>query len=478
MERGLVLLLPLCLGLLPRGHGQALEVEPPGPAVAVALGGSLQLTCRLACARGAAASVQWRGLDTSLGAVQSDARSSVLAVRNASLSAAGTRVCVGSCGQRTFQSAVQLLVYAFPDQLSMSPAALVPGRGQEVACTAHNVTPIDPDALSFALLLGERELGGVQDLGREEEPLEDEDMLFHVTQRWLLPPLGASAPAALHCQATMKLPGLELSHRRPIPVLHGPAALEPSSTAAQEPPTTAAMEPPSTAAQEPLSTAAQEPPSTATQKPPTMAAMEPPTTATHKSPSMAAQEPPSMAAQEPPTTDAMEPPSTAAQEPPSMAAQEPCTMGTQSSTHYPSSPGPRSWPSLARPCRPEIYQLPAPTDGEARSELLCVAACGSGVAVRWAQAPGGLGAYERREAGPRAWLTPLQAGRAPEGWFRCRLHPGGQMSSLYVVPESRSRPDAAAAAALWPGSSVLALLLLALLAHRLRRRCRSCRSPG
>nr|1GSM_A Chain A, MUCOSAL ADDRESSIN CELL ADHESION MOLECULE-1 [Homo sapiens] len=199
-----------------------LQVEPPEPVVAVALGASRQLTCRLACAdRGA--SVQWRGLDTSLGAVQSDTGRSVLTVRNASLSAAGTRVCVGSCGGRTFQHTVQLLVYAFPNQLTVSPAALVPGD-PEVACTAHKVTPVDPNALSFSLLVGGQELEGAQALGpevqeEEEEPQGDEDVLFRVTERWRLPPLGTPVPPALYCQATMRLPGLELSHRQAIPVL-------------------------------------------------------------------------------------------------------------------------------------------------------------------------------------------------------------------------------------------------------------------
>ncbi|KAL2764097.1 mucosal addressin cell adhesion molecule 1 isoform a precursor, partial [Daubentonia madagascariensis] len=199
---------------------QPLQVEPPEPVVPVALGASRQFTCRLACAGRAA--VQWRGLDTSLGAVQSDAGRSVLTVHNASLSAAGTRVCVGSCGDLTFQQTVQLVVYAFPDQLTVSPAALVPGVDQEVACTAHKVTPVGSDALSFSLLLGDRELEGVQALSppeveEEEEPQEDEDLLFHVTERWLLPPLGTPIPPALYCQATMRLPGLELSHRRAIP---------------------------------------------------------------------------------------------------------------------------------------------------------------------------------------------------------------------------------------------------------------------
>uniref|UniRef100_A0A2K5MU46 Mucosal addressin cell adhesion molecule 1 n=1 Tax=Cercocebus atys TaxID=9531 RepID=A0A2K5MU46_CERAT len=224
MDWGLALLLAGLLGLLQPGQSlqvKPLQVEPPEPVVAVALGASRQLTCRLDCAdRGA--TVQWRGLDTSLGAVQSDAGRSVLTVRNASLSAAGTRVCVGSCGGRTFQHTVRLLVYAFPDQLSISPAALVPGD-PEVACTAHKVMPVDPNALSFSLLLGDQELEGAQALGpeveeeEEEEPQEEEDVLFRVTERWRLPTLATPVLPALYCQATMRLPGLELSHRQAIP---------------------------------------------------------------------------------------------------------------------------------------------------------------------------------------------------------------------------------------------------------------------
>ncbi|XP_058138273.2 LOW QUALITY PROTEIN: mucosal addressin cell adhesion molecule 1 [Dasypus novemcinctus] len=506
MERGLVLLLPLCLGLLQGGRGEPLEVEPPEPAVA--LGGRLELTCRLECPDGQPRSVQWRGLDTSLGSVWSDGHRSVLTVHSASLWAAGTQVCVGSCAAATFQKAVQLLVYAFPDQLSVSPAALTPGREQEVACTALGVMPVDPDALSFSLLLGERELEGAQALGRDEEPLEDEDMLFRVTERWLLPPLGTPAPAALHCQATLTLPGVALSRRQPVPVLHGPAALEPPSTAnlepamatlgppstaAPEPTTTPAMatpeppstagpppsstaapEPPSTAAPEPPSTAGPPPSSTAAPEPPSTAAPEPPSTAGPPPSSTAAPEPPSTAGPEPSTTATQEPPAMAALEPPSMAAPEPSTTAAlqQAPTVDPSSASPP--PSPAGPCHLEIHQSPGPTHRKGRLELLCVAACGVGVAVRWTRAPGGLAAYERREAGPRAWLALPRAGRVPEGWFQCRLHPGDQVASLYVVPRSVSGPDGDVdVATLWTGSSVLGLLLLAFLAHRLRRRCRS-----
>ncbi|XP_055968953.1 mucosal addressin cell adhesion molecule 1 [Sorex fumeus] len=232
MGLGLALSLFFLLGPQQRVSG-LLEVDPPSAEVAVALGGSLQLTCRLACAQpGAVASVRWWGLDTNLGAMRPGAHHSTLSVQNASLAASGTRVCMGSCGRNSFQRAVKLQVFAFPDQLSVSPMALVAGRDREVACTAHNVTPAHPEALSLSLLLGDRKLEGAQALGREEEEelQEFEGTLFRVTERWQLPPLGNPSPPALHCQATMSLPGLELTHLLPIPVLQNPTSPEPPVT--------------------------------------------------------------------------------------------------------------------------------------------------------------------------------------------------------------------------------------------------------
>lgn len=56
--------------------------------------------------------------------------------------------------------------------------------------------------------------------------------------------------------------------------------------------------------------------------------------------------------------------------------------------------------------------------------------------MRWTLAPRGLAAYQRREAGARAWLSALLTDPAPEGWFQCRLEPGGQVASLYVPGRS------------------------------------------
>ncbi|XP_006898089.1 PREDICTED: mucosal addressin cell adhesion molecule 1 [Elephantulus edwardii] len=273
MECGVILLL-LGLGLPLQGHGQSLELDPPEPEVAVALGASQKFTCSLACPDGSATSVQWRGLDISLGSVQTSAGRSVLHIRNASLATAGTRLCVGSCGALTLQRTVQLLVYAFPDQLSVSPATLVPGQDRKVACTAHNVTPVDSSLLSFSLRLEDQELEGAESLGRNEEPLEDEDSFFLVTEHWLLPPLDIPVPAQLYCQATMQLPGLELSHRRAIPVMHSLGTPEPSTSATLEHPTSTSQKPFTSTSQESPMTVVVEPPSTAAPEAPTLISPE------------------------------------------------------------------------------------------------------------------------------------------------------------------------------------------------------------
>ncbi|XP_037360600.1 mucosal addressin cell adhesion molecule 1 [Talpa occidentalis] len=393
MERGLALL-PLLVGLLQpgRGHGGggSLEVEPPE--AAVALGGFLQLTCRLSCSDPAKASVAWKGLDTSLGCVEQAGESSVLTVRNASLADEGTQMCQGSCGNVTHLKTVMIRVFAFPDQLTVSPAVLVARRDQKVACTAHNVTPCDPGSLSFSLLLGNQELEGVQVLGREEEeePQDGEDLLFRVTEHWLLPPFEPPILPTLHCQATMRLPGLELSRRLPIPVL-------PISTS-----------------KEPLVTTSLQ------------------TT--------------------PEQDSSLHPPASTLQPPPSS----------------PWSPGLTPDNSSTGPCHLEIHQSPVPGG----LELLCEATCGTEGTVHWTQAPGGLAAYEWRKAGTRAWLSVQWAKCSPEGWFQCQLDPGGRKTNLYLVPEmcyASTSPD------LWTGSLVLGLLLLALLAYRLRKHCQPAR---
>ncbi|XP_005083487.2 mucosal addressin cell adhesion molecule 1 [Mesocricetus auratus] len=397
MKSSLALLLALAMVPFQLGSGRSLHVDPPEPVVAVPNGTPLQLTCSLPCDNDVAR-VQWHGLDTNLANVQTVPGTSVLSIQGLP-SDSGTRVCVGSCGGQSFQHTVQILVYAFPDQLVVSPKALVPGRDREVSCTAHNIWPAGPNILSFALLLGNQSLEGAQALEaeQEEETQEAEDtMLFQMTQRWLLPSLETLVPPVLYCQVTMKLPNLELTHKRELPVLQSWTSPAPSTSA----------------------------------KPYTLTS--------------------------PHTTEAS-------------------STGLPSYTTLPPTPAhstlsPRTL-SYAGTCRPEILR-----DEESHGwQLLCKAPCGPGVTVHWTLAPGDLAAYHRREAGAQAWLSMPPPGPVPEGWFQCRLDPGGQVASLYVSGQAFSKPYAMVA--LWLGSLALALLALAFLAYRLWKRYRSRPPP-
>ncbi|XP_021497500.1 mucosal addressin cell adhesion molecule 1 isoform X1 [Meriones unguiculatus] len=395
MESSLALLLALAVVPFQLCRCQSLQVDPPAREVAVAMGTSLQLTCNLSCEEGVAR-VHWHGLDTDQGNTQNFPGSSILSVQGL-LSDSGTRVCVGSCGGRSVQYSMQLLVYAFPDQLVVSPESLVPGPDQEVSCTAHNIWPVAPDILSFALLLGEQRLEGVQALEpeqEEEEMQEDEGTpLFRVTQRWLLPSLGTPAPPALYCQATMQVYDLVLTLRKELPVLQGQTSPEAPNTTAE---------------------------------PYTL-------TSSHTAEAVSTGLPRSMTGSPTPAHSAL-----------------------------------GAWNASAAgisPCRPEIRQ-----DLEAGYKLLCEARCEPGVTVRWTLTPGGLTAYHKEEAGAQAWLSMLPPGPIPEGWFQCRLDPGGHVASLYVP--GQVVPNPSSSVALWTGSLVLGLLVLAFLYKQLRKRYR------
>ncbi|KAM7327797.1 hypothetical protein ACRRTK_014164 [Alexandromys fortis] len=387
MESILALLLALAMVPFQPGGGQSLHVDPPEPEVAVARGTSLQLTCSLSCDEDIAR-VQWRGLDTDLGNVQTLPGSSILSIHGM-LTDTGTRMCVGSCGTRTLQHRTMILVYAFPDQLVVSPETLAPGQDREVevTCTAHNIS--GPDRLSFALLLGNQTLEGVraQEPEQEEETQEAEGMpLFRMTQRWLLPSLETPPPPALYCQVTMQLFNLTLTHKMELPVLQ--------SRTSPEPPTTTSTKPYFVTSSRTTETSSTGIPST-----------------------------------------------------------------TLPSTLPHSTLSPRTLNSTGT-CRPEIHQ-----DQEAGWQLLCEARCGPGVTVRWTLAPGDLAAYHKREAGAQAWLSMPPPGPIPEGWFQCRMDPGGQVASLYV--SGQVVPKASSVITLWIGSLVLGLLALAFLAYRL-----------
>ncbi|CAH6779356.1 mucosal addressin cell adhesion molecule 1 [Phodopus roborovskii] len=394
------LLLAMAMVPFQLGSGQFLHVDPPEPVVAVANGTSLQLTCSLPCNK-SVARVQWLGLDTDLANVQTLPGSSILSIQGM-LTDTGMRMCVGSCGGQSSQHSVQILVYAFPDQLVVSPKSLVPGQDREVSCTAHNIWPAGPDSLSFALLLRNQSLEGAEALEPEQEEEETQEAevttLFRVTQRWLLPALETPAPSALYCQATMQLPNVVLTHRRELPVLQSRTSPEPTTTTSTKP----------------------------------------------------------YILTSPYTTEA--------------SSTELPNHTTLLSTPPHSTLSSRTL-SYAGTCHPQIHQ-----DQESAGwQLLCKAPCGPGVTVHWTLAPGDLAEYHKKEVGAQAWLSIPPSGPIPEGWFQCRLDPGGQVASLYVSGQVFSKPSSIIT--LWIGSLALALLMLAFLAYRLWKRYRSSPPP-
>lgn len=110
----------------------------------MARGTALQLTCSLSCDEDIAR-VQWRGLDTDLGNVQTLPGSSILSIHGM-LTDTGTRTCVGSCGTRTLQHRTMILVYGedHSDLSGATPMPSAPGSRTRVLQADVSTLPI-PD---------------------------------------------------------------------------------------------------------------------------------------------------------------------------------------------------------------------------------------------------------------------------------------------------------------------------------------------
>uniref|UniRef100_A0A8C2TGH7 Ig-like domain-containing protein n=1 Tax=Coturnix japonica TaxID=93934 RepID=A0A8C2TGH7_COTJA len=102
--------LPFALELLLTslvGTQQApLVVVPKEPVVQY--GDAVQLNCSLPCPGG---TVQWKGLDTNLGSIDTFLTHSILKISSAKLATAGTKICLGTCGDSSYQETAQLQVY-------------------------------------------------------------------------------------------------------------------------------------------------------------------------------------------------------------------------------------------------------------------------------------------------------------------------------------------------------------------------------
>ncbi|XP_068919806.1 mucosal addressin cell adhesion molecule 1 [Petaurus breviceps papuanus] len=379
-----------------------LRVEPKQPVVQV--GGSIQLRCSLACPQ-KEATVQWKGLDTSLGHVSSVPGLSVLTIPEATFSMDGIKVCTSTCQGRTYQNKVNLLVYAFPDKLEVSPSTLVPGQGATLVCSAREVFPYD--SLTFTWYRGDEKLGGLQSLdgemGLEQEAETGEELeVYWVTERWALPAKLVTLGPEFRCLVEMKLEQQVFNHSRAIAVISRMTSPEPST---------------------PLPTK---------------------TTAGLALPASEASAVPGYSPSVPDTTAL------------------PLTLGPGSSL------SPASKPSSTYPCLPKIFPSWEPGDNGGALKLICQADCEPGASVHWIQAPGRLADYQRQEAGTQATLILLHPGPHNRGLYQCQLEPGGQKDSYYLdtsIWSDREKIDNSAT--LWTGGCMLGLILLTFVSYRL-----------
>ncbi|KAM9097933.1 mucosal addressin cell adhesion molecule 1 [Sarcophilus harrisii] len=393
----------------PREGENPLRITPAWPVVPA--GGSIKLNCSLTCSK--EATVQWKGLDTSLGHVSSVPGLSVLTIPEATLSMAGRKVCISTCQDTTYQDSVELLVYAFPDKVEVSPSILVPGQGATLVCSAREVSPYDK--LNFTWYRGDEKLEGLwaldDDLGPEQEAETGEELeVFWVTKRWVLPAELVTLGPEFRCLVEMDLGHQALSHSRAIAVTSRMTSPAPSTLL--------------------------------------------PTT----------------------TTVGPAPPSSVASTVQGYSSGPPDPTAS-SLTRGPGSSLPlTSNPSSGDPCLPKIFLSPVPGAGGGTLELTCQA-CEPGTSVHWIRAPGRLADYQGEEAGARATLIlhpgPRNWGmyqcQVEPGSQKTSCYLDKEL-----LPEMDGGNSSAA---LWTGGGLLGLILVAFVAYRLWRWLRAQGTP-
>lgn len=71
-------------------------------------GDAVQLNCSLPCPDG---TVQWKGLDTNLGSIDTFLTHSILKISSVEVATEGIKICVGTCGDISYQETANLKVY-------------------------------------------------------------------------------------------------------------------------------------------------------------------------------------------------------------------------------------------------------------------------------------------------------------------------------------------------------------------------------
>ncbi|XP_009899350.2 mucosal addressin cell adhesion molecule 1 [Dryobates pubescens] len=461
----LLLLLPSPWGCSGR-PADRLAVMPQQPVVPY--GGSAQLNCSLACAGG---TVQWKGLDTSLGSITSFPTHSILHISNARVATEGTKICQGTCQGQFYQRTVHLKVYALPDvlQLVPEPSALQPGQPGSLRCSAQGIYPVV--GLGLTWYQGDQVLEEA-----DLDPMETDEMLFDVDSTLSVPGEKVEEGAEFRCEVKLSI-GQETFTRvasvavSTADVMEHPAAMAVSpetpgtvpatteSPSTAQPVTTTALPPePTTISTHDLTTAL-----TATREPSTETK---PHSTEHPAPQdLSTGSPTAHLATA--TTSPGSSTATAPAEAPGTAVES-TGWGTP-----PAEEGTGTSEGTAPACSLQIWSLP-PNGTKGRAlRIECHARCAGNVTVGWLQTPVALSQYRQEVVGGSSTLRLDRAEPQHQGSYRCVLlgHRSQVVSlQLMVLDDSFSTVPAIATGTT---ISLLGLVVTSAVSHHLWKRVRS-----
>ncbi|KAM6040159.1 mucosal addressin cell adhesion molecule 1 [Theristicus caerulescens] len=462
MEPAPLLLLSLLWGCSGRPTNK-LVVVPQEPVVRY--GGSVQLNCSLACARG---TVQWKGLDTNLGSITSFPTHSVLHVSSAVVATAGIKICQGSCHGQHYQGTVDLKVYAFPDtlQLEVNPRDLEPGQPASLRCLAQRVYPLT--GLVLRWYWGDQVL--------EEEDLdvtENDEELFDIASTLSVAGKEVEEGKEFRCKVTLSI-GQETFTRVASVTVSAGAVTEQSvamatstgSASTAGPVTTTALSPePSVTTDDPttaLTTAVREPDAETILEP--AAATDPPSTE-HPAPGdLIAGSPTARPA-------ATTLPSSGTASPPAEA------LGTAAGSIGWGSPLAEKGTGLSTgtvpACSLRIWSLP-PNGMQGKAlHIECRAWCAGNATVRWLRTPVALSQYREEAAGSGSTLRLDRAEPRHQGHYQCVLL--GHRSQVVSLQLMVLNDPFSTGPAITVGTtiSLLGLIVTGITSHYLWKRFRS-----
>nr|XP_047907941.1 mucosal addressin cell adhesion molecule 1 [Anser cygnoides] len=444
-------------------------VEPREPLVRY--GDAVQLNCSLPCTGG---TVQWKGLDTNLGSIDSFPTHSVLHINRAEVATAGTKICQGICGEEHYQKSVDLRVYSLPDalQLEAHPPALVPGQPATLRCSARRVYP--PAALVVAWYRGDQELQR-----NDPDTTETDEELFDIEATLSVAGEDVAEGALFRCELTLSV-GTEIFTREAsVAVSTGAVAEQPVAVATStESPHTTTTTMGSLSTTRPVVTTALSPELGVPMHDPTSAlttaSQEPKTT----SEQAAATDPPPVERPTPRGPIAGSPsarPATATV--PSSSSTSPtagglaeaegtAAGGTLQGSHVAGT-------GTAPACSLRIWSLP-PNGTRGRAlRIECHAQCAQNATVRWLRTPVALSQYREEVAGSGSTLRLDHAEPRHQGHYQCILqgHRSQAVSLQLVVSDDMFSADPAIA--MGTTMSLLGLIVTGVISHRLWKRFKS-----